>query len=159
MADSEVQTSAYEAKSPVANASNVALKAGAVGFFVSSLQNALGKHGYGAMGILTRTGGTVGFFAAMGGVFAYTEAYVANQRQQDDHLNGAAGGCAAGFLAGIKKRSLPLAVGSCAVLGAVIGAYDFTGSIAGDQTSTAERRKRFFKNPPKPLVETEQAAQ
>jgi hypothetical protein len=52
----------YEPKTPVATAATVALKAGAVGFFVSSLQNALQKHNYGAMGVLTRTGGTIGFF-------------------------------------------------------------------------------------------------
>lgn len=46
----------------------------------------------------------------MGGLFAYTEAFVANQRETNDHLNGAAGGCAAGFLAGIKStRRLGLA--------------------------------------------------
>lgn len=62
MADSEVPPTAFEVKSPVSNSFNAAMKAGAVGFFVSSLQNALGKHNYGAMGVLTRTGGTVGFF-------------------------------------------------------------------------------------------------
>ena len=40
--------------------------------------------------------------AAMGTTFALTESVVANQRQTDDALNGAAGGCAAGFLAGIR---------------------------------------------------------
>lgn len=39
----------------------------------------------------------------MGFAFAYTEAVVANQRQKDDSLNGVAGGCAAGFLAGLKS--------------------------------------------------------
>jgi hypothetical protein len=38
----------------------------------------------------------------MGATFALTESVVANQRQTDDALNGAAGGCAAGFLAGIR---------------------------------------------------------
>jgi len=143
----------YEAKTPVASAASVALKAGAVGFFVSSLQNALQKHSYGAMGVFTRTGGTIGFFAAMGATFAFTEAFVANQRQKNDSLNGAIGGCAAGFLAGIKRRSLPLAIGTCAVLGAVVGGFDYTGQMTGDQTSREEKRKRFFKNPPKPLIE------
>ena len=32
------------------------------GLVVSTLQNALGKHNYGAMGVFTRTGGTIGFF-------------------------------------------------------------------------------------------------
>ncbi len=42
----------------------------------------------------------------MGATFAFTEAFVANERQKDDALNGAAGGCAAGFLAGIKSALL-----------------------------------------------------
>jgi hypothetical protein len=67
MADSEDKTPTYVPKAPVENASKVALKAAAVGFFVSSIQNALQKHNYGAMGVLTRTGGTIGFF----GVFFY----------------------------------------------------------------------------------------
>jgi hypothetical protein len=109
----------------------------------------------------------------MGATFAFTEAFVANERQKDDALNGAAGGCAAGFLAGIKsallvtgmintsnescfiERSLPLAVGSCVILGAVVGGYDYAGQLTGDPVSREERRKRFFKTPPKPLIGSE----
>ena len=40
--------------------------------------------------------------AAMGVTFAATESIVANQREKQDALNGVAGGCAAGFLAGIR---------------------------------------------------------
>jgi hypothetical protein len=46
------------------------------------------------------------YVAAMGATFAFTESFVANQRKKDDYLNGVAGGCAAGFLAGIKCMSL-----------------------------------------------------
>jgi hypothetical protein len=42
------------------------------------------------------------FTAAMGATFAATESIVANQRETQDALNGVAGGCAAGFLAGIR---------------------------------------------------------
>jgi len=38
----------------------------------------------------------------MGATFALTESVVANERQKSDALNGAAGACAAGFLAGIR---------------------------------------------------------
>lgn len=38
----------------------------------------------------------------MGGTFAATEAIVANQREKEDTVNGMAGGCAAGFLAGVR---------------------------------------------------------
>ena len=45
-----------------------------------------------------------GHLAAMGATFAFTEAVVANERQKNDALNGAAAGCAAGFLTGIRCR-------------------------------------------------------
>jgi len=43
--------------------------------------------------------------AAMGTTFAFTESTVANIREKNDAVNGAAGGCAAGFLAGLKSAS------------------------------------------------------
>lgn len=46
----------------VYNASMVALQSAGVGVFISAVQNALGQHNAGAMGIFTRTGGTIGFF-------------------------------------------------------------------------------------------------
>lgn len=38
----------------------------------------------------------------MGATFALTESTVANYRQKNDPINGAVGGCAAGFLAGVR---------------------------------------------------------
>ena len=38
----------------------------------------------------------------MGAAFSLTRDAVANARSTDDHYNGAAGGCEAGFLAGIR---------------------------------------------------------
>ncbi|KAL7285376.1 hypothetical protein ACG7TL_000471 [Trametes sanguinea] len=157
----------YEPKPTLQYASAVGLQAAGVGALVSAVQNALGKHSSGAAGFFTRTGGTIGFFAAMGTTFALTESIVANQRQVDDPLNGAAGACAAGFLAGIRgtfipivsavwvlmqertARSLPLAVGACAVLGTAVGTLDYNGqNLAPTKLeSIEERRKRFFKQP------------
>ena len=47
-------------------------------------------------------------------------------------------------------RSLPVALASCAVLGAAVGTYDYGGKqLYGSTDETAEqRRKRFFKHPP-----------
>ncbi|KAF9244636.1 hypothetical protein BU15DRAFT_71600 [Melanogaster broomeanus] len=139
----------YEPKAAFASATSTGLQAAAVGAFVSAIQNALGSHSAGAAGFLTRTGGTIGTFAAMGAAFAFTEAAVANQREADDALNGLAGGCAAGFLAGIRTRSLPIAVGSCAVVGAAIATFDYAGQIAGaTEEQKEEKRKNFFKTQP-----------
>jgi len=130
----------YESKPALKQASRVALQAGTIGLIVSTVQNALGKHTHGAIGVFTRTGGTIGFFAAMGATFAFTEAFVANERQKNDPLNGAAGGCAAGFLAGIRSRSLPMAAGGCVLLGAAVGAFDYSGQLAGEPGMTREEK-------------------
>lgn len=113
----------YEPKPTLKQTYQLALQAGTLGLIVSTVQNALGQHSHGAMGVFTRTGGTIGFFgtsfttpllpgdldinrhlAAMGATFAFTKGFIANERRTDDALNGAAGGCAAGFLAGIRCR-------------------------------------------------------
>ncbi|KAG6381126.1 hypothetical protein JVT61DRAFT_5524 [Boletus reticuloceps] len=140
---------AYEPKAPLSRATTAGLQAGAVGTFVSAVQNALSSHSAGAAGFLTRTGSSIGTFAAMGAAFAFTEAVVANQRETDDALNGFAGGCAAGFLAGIRTRSLPIAVGSCAVVGGAMATFDYAGQIIGDtEEKKEEKRKNFFKTRP-----------
>ena len=51
-------------------------------------------------------------------------------------------------------RSIPVAIASCAVIGAAMGTFDYAGELVGDQgTTKEERRQRFFKQP-KPLVES-----
>lgn len=62
MSEPESSTTAFEAKSPFQEAARIGLQAGVVGFVLSSIQNALGTHSHGAMGVVTRTGGTIGFF-------------------------------------------------------------------------------------------------
>ena len=54
----------YEAKGVVALAAQMGLYTGGVGLFISAIQNALTSHNRGAMGVFTRTGGTIGFFGA-----------------------------------------------------------------------------------------------
>ncbi|KAF8761265.1 nadh-ubiquinone oxidoreductase 21.3 kda subunit [Rhizoctonia solani] len=58
-----IEPSAYEPKSSVQNAAFVGLQSAGVGTLVSAVQNALDQHNRGAAGILTRTGGTIGFFS------------------------------------------------------------------------------------------------
>ncbi|KAI6047684.1 hypothetical protein EDC04DRAFT_2619514 [Pisolithus marmoratus] len=127
----------FEPKSPIRNATTVAYQAAAVGALVSVLQNALSSHKAGALGVLTRTGGTIGMFTAMGASIC-----------KDDAFNGVVGGCAAGFLAGIRTRSLPMALGSCAVAGAAMGTFDYAG------TTCWKKQKRFFKTLPISLQRT-----
>lgn len=90
----------FTAQAPLQNGMKAgALFAGA-GTFVSAIQNAIGEHKAGAMGVFTRTGSTIAFFAAMGGSYSYVSSAAANFREKNDALNAAAGGCASGMVYG-----------------------------------------------------------
>ncbi|KAJ2308391.1 hypothetical protein H4R23_004856 [Coemansia sp. Cherry 401B] len=67
----------------------------------------------------------------MGGIFAGVDAVVSEVRGKDDYVNSAVAGCAAGLVAGIRKRSIPAALGSCAFFATAMGTYDFSGGFEG----------------------------
>ena len=56
--------SAYEHKPSLELAGFAAAKGAGAGLLVSSVQNALDSHSRGAMGVLTRSGSTIGLFGA-----------------------------------------------------------------------------------------------
>ena len=98
---------AYHEKSALNNGFKGAIQAGAFGFFVSAVKNSLQTHKYGAMGVFTRSGSSIGFFAAVGAAFGVTESFVGNLRHKDDSINHAVGACASGFVIGASgKRNL-----------------------------------------------------
>ncbi|KAG8928749.1 hypothetical protein FRC03_005553 [Tulasnella sp. 419] len=147
---------AYVPKPALTNAATVGLQSGAVGLVISAVQNALSTHNAGAAGVLTRTGGTIGIFAAMGATFAFADGVSANIREKDDHINGFVGGCSAGLLAGLRARSIPVAVGSCALMGGLVATFDaagssLTGGLDNSPEGREERRRRFFKRKPPPI--------
>lgn len=57
----------FQSHPSLATAAKVTLTSAGVGLLVSAVQNALDKHDRGAMGIFTRTGGTISFFGELGG--------------------------------------------------------------------------------------------
>jgi hypothetical protein len=54
----------FEPKPTIANASKLGFQSAVAGACVAAVQNALGTHTSGATGVLTRYGGTIGFFGA-----------------------------------------------------------------------------------------------
>lgn len=51
-------------------------------------------------------------------------------------------------------RSIPMAIGGCAVLGAVMGTFDYSGQLTGEKgVSFEDRRKAFFKPPKEAIVD------
>ncbi|OZJ07017.1 hypothetical protein BZG36_00010 [Bifiguratus adelaidae] len=124
---------------------------GAAGVFISAIQNALDTHREGARGVITRTGGTIGYFAAIGGIFAATECATRNIRGKEDMWNSAAGGCAAGIVAGIRAHSFSVMCGACAAIGGTMAAFEYGGGnikgLMANMTAEEKRkwRESFFK--------------
>jgi len=96
----DIEPENYLERPTINNGMTAAATSAFAGTLVSAVQNSIQSHKQGAMGIFTRTGSTIALFTAMGGVFSFTDSFVANTRRQNDALNGAAGGCAAGLVAG-----------------------------------------------------------
>ncbi|KAJ2083290.1 hypothetical protein H4R24_000937 [Coemansia sp. RSA 988] len=116
-----------------------------LGLFVSSFQTAYSpRKSGGALDVFKKYGGTIGYMAAMGGVFAGVDAATAQIRGKDDYVNSAIAGCAAGFIAGIRKRSIPAAVGGCAFFATAMGTYDYSGGFDGKMHGmTREERDEY----------------
>ncbi|ORZ17320.1 hypothetical protein BCR42DRAFT_491209 [Absidia repens] len=138
-------------KDCIADSGNTALISGGLGLVVSAMQNTVQKHTEGAKGIFTRTGGTIGLFAAMGGIFTLGECMAEDIRGESDAINAGIGGCAAGLVAGIRTHSIAKMCAACAGIGGTMYAYEYSGQLKGNLhgKSAAERkeiRDSFFKN-------------
>ncbi|KAJ2550399.1 hypothetical protein EV175_004085 [Coemansia sp. RSA 1933] len=121
-----------------------------VGLFASAFQTAFSsRKGGGAMDMFKVYGSTIWFLAAMGGIFAGTNAAAAQIRGKNDYLNDAAGGCAAGMIAGLRKRSIPAALGGCAFFATTMATYEYSGGVLGTMHGMTreqrdEHRSRLF---------------
>ncbi|ORY94727.1 Tim17/Tim22/Tim23/Pmp24 family-domain-containing protein [Syncephalastrum racemosum] len=121
-----------------------------LGLVISAMQNTVQKHTEGAKGVFTRTGSTIGLFAAVGGIFTATECASKSIRGEDDAINAGIAGCAAGFVAGVKTGSIAKMCAACAGVGATMFAYEYSGELKGalNGKSVSERkdvRDSFFK--------------
>ncbi|GAA5927286.1 uncharacterized protein JCM15063_005854 [Sporobolomyces koalae] len=144
---------AYHPVSPLSPAFNVGLTGAGVGLFVSAIKNSLETHNKGAMGVFSRTGWIIGYFATIGFTFSFVDHTVANMiESKDNGVAGASGGCAAGFVSGIRTGSIPKAMGMCMFMGAAVGTYDLAGGQLGWEQGKKPRQQRekerieFFKN-------------
>ncbi|KAJ2827054.1 hypothetical protein FBU31_003277 [Coemansia sp. 'formosensis'] len=116
-----------------------------IGMLVSAFQTAYApSKGGSALDMFGKYGGTIAFMAAMGGVFAGVDAAAAQIRGKDDYKNSAIAGCAAGLIAGARKRSIPAALGSCAFFATGMATYDYSGGFEGAMHGmTREQRDEY----------------
>ncbi|OAQ36407.1 hypothetical protein K457DRAFT_161066 [Linnemannia elongata AG-77] len=124
----------YHAKAPIKEGLQAGTIGAGVGLLVSAVQNSIGTHSHGATGVVARTGGTIGVFAAMAGT--------------KDAWNSVAAGCGAGLVAGGFQRNAQTMVFGCLGMGAMMGAFDLSGSsLKGKYADmTAEQKAQWRKS-------------
>ncbi|KIN00846.1 hypothetical protein OIDMADRAFT_18987 [Oidiodendron maius Zn] len=149
----------YQPKDAVKAAISGTMVTGGAGALVSAVQNSLSKRNLGAWGIFTRTGSTIGIFAAVGGTYEFARLASANLREKDDSYNTALGGFLAGSVMGLRHGTTPAILGLGALAAVVMSAYDYTGgSLSGfkkdKDLDEFERKEALRKNRRRPIQET-----
>ncbi|MCJ1246542.1 hypothetical protein MMC30_003750 [Trapelia coarctata] len=149
----------YQPKDAVTAGIKSTMITGSAGAMVSAIQNTLTKQNVSAWGVVTRTGGTIAVFAAMGGAYEFTKLASANLREKDDSWNTAIGGFLAGGVLGLRFRNLPAVLGYGAALAVLLGTFDYTGGVlTGYEKDPSideyERKEYLRKNRRRPIQET-----
>ncbi|KAJ5640590.1 hypothetical protein N7528_000215 [Penicillium herquei] len=149
----------YHPKDAISAATKTLLLTGTVGLMGSAVQNTLARRNVGALGVLTRSGGTIGIFAAMGGTYEFVRTASANLREVEDTYNTALGAFFSGSLLGFRARSFPAVLGYGVALSTAMVAFEYTGgSLFGYKKEHTEdefeRRQKIRKNFQTPAEQT-----
>ena len=116
----------YHPIDAIAFTTSTTFQIGMAGVAVAAVQNALRKDNIGAMGVFSRTGGTIGTFGtdvellqmgarldievltaaivSVGAAYSFTRAASANLREKDDHWNATIGGFFGGAVGGLRRE-------------------------------------------------------
>ncbi|KAI5817072.1 hypothetical protein BZA77DRAFT_337974 [Pyronema omphalodes] len=149
----------FERKDAIGQGAKGALIVGGVGAIMSGIQNSLSKQNIGAMGVITRTGGTIGIFAAMGGSYMFVKNASANLREKEDYWNPTIAGFVSGAIMGTRFRTMPAVLGYGTGLAVLLGTFDYTGgTIRGyfrePGFDEVTRKENLRKNRRRPFEET-----
>lgn len=132
---------------------------GAAGAILAGAQNSLTKSNVGAWGVITKFGGTITLFTAVGSIFEFVTAASANLRERNDYLNPTIGGLVSGSLIGLKVGTTPAVFGYSAGVGLLMATFNFTGGrLTGHDKNPEldefERKQQMRKNRRRPIEET-----
>ncbi|KAK7745862.1 hypothetical protein SLS53_002580 [Cytospora paraplurivora] len=111
-----------------------ALVTGAAGVFAAAIKNATRKQNYGALGVVTKSGGMILTFTAVGAVYEFARNAAANLREKNDHWNAGIGGFLGGSILGMRSGRMPAIVGYGALTSLTLTVFEFTGgSLKGNK--------------------------
>ncbi|GAM83202.1 hypothetical protein ANO11243_011880 [Dothideomycetidae sp. 11243] len=159
MASHDDHEGAYHPKDAVGAAVKATMITSGAGAFVSTIQNTLTRQNRGAMGFLTKTGGTIAVFGAMGGAYEFAKLASANLREKDDIWNPTIGGFFSGTMLGLRFRTMPAVLGYGTLTAVVLAAFNYTGGkISGWEREAGvdeyDRKQMLRKNRRRPAEDT-----
>lgn len=136
----------YQPQDAITEAIRVGSLVGAGGFLISAVQNTIQKENVGAMGVLTKFGGTTAIFVGVGTMYGFVSTASSNLREKDDMWSQVHGGAAGGALMGLRTRSMASALGSALLFGTVLGAVQYTGgTLLGGRANEPDMDKSAYK--------------
>ncbi|KAI4274419.1 MAG: hypothetical protein LQ337_003954 [Flavoplaca oasis] len=149
----------YQPKDAISASVRSTMIVGGAGLFLSAVQNSLTRQNVTGWGVITRTGGTIAAFAAIGGGYEFARVAAANLREKDDAWNPTIGGFVGGSIVGLRYRSFPAVLGFGALLAIIQGTFDYTGGkmtgFARDgEVDEYERTEQVRRNKRRPIEET-----
>ncbi|PNS21298.1 hypothetical protein CAC42_1077 [Sphaceloma murrayae] len=149
----------YHPQDAIGAAVKATMITGGAGAFVSTVQNTLSRQNLGAMGFVTKTGGTIAVFGAMGGVYQFGKLASANLREKDDIWNSTIGGFFSGTMLGLRFRSMPAVFGYGTLTAVVLAAFNYSGGKMSGYDREAgvdeyERKMALRKNRRRPVEDT-----
>lgn len=127
----------YDYKPVLATASEFGLYTALAGTIAGAINHGVIAPAEANRGFITGTAKFGALAGAIGFTFGGVSQTLAGIREQNDPWNATAGGCASGFLLGLRAGQLPMAFGQCAIWGAVAGGVNY----AGDTLMPANYRK------------------
>ncbi|KAL2009844.1 hypothetical protein VTN00DRAFT_5651 [Thermoascus crustaceus] len=152
---SNTEEKVYHPKDAISASLKTTMLTGGIGLFASAVQNTLAKQNIGPWGVFTRTGSTIGIFAAMGGTYEFVKTASANLREKEDHWNVTLAGFFSGSILGLRARTFPAVVGYGAALATAMGVFEYTGgSLWGyskdkkeDDFERLEKLRKAYRTP------------
>ncbi|RKF61988.1 NADH-ubiquinone oxidoreductase 21.3 kDa subunit [Erysiphe neolycopersici] len=149
----------YYPKDAVAAGLKGASISGAAGLLIAGAQNTLTKSNVGALGVISKFGGTISLFTAVGASFEFITAASANLRERNDYLNQTIGGFVSGSLIGLRAGTTAAILGYGTGAAILMGVFNFTGGrLTGFEKNPEldefERKQQMRKNRRRPIEET-----
>ncbi|EGF99473.1 uncharacterized protein MELLADRAFT_112678 [Melampsora larici-populina 98AG31] len=118
----------YDHKSALTAAAKAGTYTGLAGSIVSAIHHGVISPVEGYKGYFANVTKFTAMAAAVGFTYGGVSETVAGLRDENDPWNAAAGGCAAGFILGVRAGHLPMALGNCALWGTAAGGFNYAGA-------------------------------